>query len=89
MTFKEGGSKGRPFSFYVFVFFLTLILVMSGVITVIDYIATKETFDAHVIQLGDQTEQYVVRVLTLSDSADKTFDRPAERPCKNGTVQAP
>jgi PAS domain S-box-containing protein len=78
--------KNRPFSYYLFLSILTLIVILVVGITVGDYYIAEKNFEDNANLLKNETEQNVRENVKTIDNGLKMFDNTLNRQMEEGFV---
>jgi PAS domain S-box-containing protein len=78
--------KNWPFSYYLFLSILTLIVILVVGITVVDYFIAEKNFDDNANLLKNETEQNVRENVKTIDNGLKMFDNTLNRQMEEGFV---
>ncbi|PKG31255.1 MAG: histidine kinase, partial [Methanoregula sp.] len=67
-------SPRRPFSHYLLVSMIILIVVIATGITAVDYLQAKQRYEENAAALQAQTESNIVRTIEIIDAGFRLFD---------------
>jgi hypothetical protein len=72
---KGNSRKGtRSLSLYILLFMITPVICIGTLLTVNDYIITKNNFDEEANHLQFQTEQNLIEAIRLADTTENILD---------------
>lgn len=71
---KNGSSLHRPFSFYLLLFMIALVLFIVGILSACNYLESKNNFEQDALNLQVQTEKNVEAAFRLTDTATTILD---------------
>lgn len=84
MTTDPQSSPRRPFSHYLLVSMILLIILVAAGITAIDYLQAKQQYEQNAAFLQVQTEENIIRTIGIIDAGFRLFDESQNEKLQDG-----
>jgi len=83
----NGSPLHRPFSFYLLLFMVVLVLFIVGVLSACNYLESKNNFEQDALNLQVQTENNVEAAFRLTDTATTILDNNLNDAMEKGLIE--